>query len=271
MTWLTLVFVYSLITALCTWLGAIPFLFFKNLSANTIWKLNAIAASLMIAASFWLIYEALGSREVIKSWTNRAISESYFWIPFVIRGVSIWVLVGLYFILRSEQKLAKYENLSIDMLRWSDAKRALLILWVMTLHSFSEWIAIWVSFGPSEAFWIFIAIALALHNIPEWLAISATMVPKWMKRWKAWLRSVFSSLPQPLMAIPAYLFVNIFAPFLPIWLGFAAWAMLWMSFSELLPEAIHDAKKETVATFITVWILVMIVFQTLLANGRING
>jgi zinc transporter ZupT len=41
--------------------------------------------------------------------------------------------------------------------------------------------------------------------------------------------------------------------------------MLWMSFSELLPEAIHDAKKETVATLITVWILLMIVFQTLLA------
>jgi hypothetical protein len=34
-------------------------MFLKNLSSNTIGKLNAIAASLMIAASFGLIYEAL--------------------------------------------------------------------------------------------------------------------------------------------------------------------------------------------------------------------
>lgn len=266
MSWLTLVFVYALITALCTWLGALPFAFVRNLSTNTIGKLNAIAAALMIAASFGLIYEALGSWEVVQQGTSRTISESYFGIPFVVLWVAFGVLAWLYFILRSEQKLQKYDNLSMDMLSWADAKRAMLILGVMTLHSFSEWVAIWVSFGPSEAFGIFIAIALALHNIPEWLAISATMVPKGMPRRKAGLRSIFSSLPQPLMAIPAYLFVHIFAPFLPIGLWFAAGAMLWMSFSELLPEAIHDAKKETVATFITIGILAMIIFQFLLAQ-----
>ena len=264
MTPLTTVFVYSLITALCTWLGSLPFSFTGKLSANTIGKLNAIAASLMIAASFGLIYESLWSWDVISTGTGRNIAQYYLGIPYVVRWVAVWVLVWLYFILRSEQKLQKYDNLSMDMLSWADAKRALLILGVMTLHSFSEWVAIWVSFGPSEAFGIFIAIALALHNIPEWIAISATMVPKGMPRWKAGLRSIFSSLPQPLMAIPAFLFVDFFAPFLPIWLGFAAGAMLWMSFSELLPEAIHDAKKETVATFITIGILVMMLFQFML-------
>ena len=264
MSWLTQVFVYAMITALCTGLWSLPFLFTTNLSKNTIGKLNAIAASLMIAASFGLIYEALGSWESVTLSTNFALSQYYLGIPYVVWWVALWVLTGLYFILRSEQKLQKYDNLTMDMLSWVDAKRALLILWVMTLHSFSEWVAIGVSFGPGESFGIFIALALALHNIPEWLAISATMVPKGMPWWKAWLRSIFSSLPQPLMAIPAFLFVDYFAPFLPIWLGFAAGAMLWMSFSELLPEAIHDAKKETVATFITIGILTMVVFQFLL-------
>jgi len=266
MTSLTQVFVYALITAVCTWLWAIPFSFLKDLSKSTIWKLNAIAASLMIAASFGLIYEALSSWEVIAYSIEWSITEYYFGVPYVAWWVACWVLLWLVFITWSEKKLEKYSNLSIDMLRGSDAKKALLILGVMTLHSFSEWVAIGVSFGPSEAFGVFIAIALALHNIPEWLAISATMVPKGMKRWKAWLRSIFSSLPQPLMAIPAFLFVNIFAPFLPVGLWFAAWAMLWMSFAELLPEAIHDASKETVATFITIWILLMIIFQTLLSG-----
>ncbi len=266
MTGLTQVVVYALITAVCTWLWAIPFAFLKDLSRSTIWKLNAIAASLMIAASFWLIYEALWSRKVIASSVDWTIWEYYFWVPYVARWVAFGVLLWLIFITWSEKKLEKYEGLSIDMLKGSDAKKALMILWVMTLHSFSEWVAIGVSFWPSETFGIFIAVALALHNIPEWLAISATMVPKGMKRRKAWLRSIFSSLPQPLMAIPAFLFVNIFAPFLPVGLWFAAGAMLWMSFSELLPEAIHDAKKETVATFITIWILLMVIFQTLLSG-----
>lgn len=269
MSWITLVFVYALITAICTWLWSVPFAFLKNVSAKTLGKINAIAASLMIAASIGLMYEALASWEVIKSWTNRNIAEFYFWVPYVAWWVAIGTLAWLYFILRSEKKLSKYNNLSIDMLTWVDAKKALLILWVMTLHSFSEGIAIWVSFGPSMAFGIFIAIALALHNIPEWLAISATMVPKGMKRRKAWLRSIFSSLPQPLMAIPAYLFVDYFAPFLPLWLWFAAGAMLWMSFSELLPDAFQEAKKETVASIITIGILSMLIFQTLLQTLQI--
>jgi len=266
MSWVTQVFIYALITALCTWLWALPFCFFKNLTKSTIAKMNAIAASLMIAASFGLMYEALWSREMIDGRSMRHIVESYFGIPFVVRWVALWVLVWLAFIMRSEKKLQKYDNLSIDMLRWANAKKALLIVWVMTLHSFSEGVAIGVSFGPSETFGIFISLALALHNIPEWLAIAAVMVPRGVKRWHAALRWIFSSLPQPLMAIPAYVFVSWFAPFLPVWLWFAAGAMLWMSFSELLPEAIHDAKSETVATFITIGILAMIIFQTLLGG-----
>ncbi|MGI9540413.1 MAG: ZIP family metal transporter, partial [Miltoncostaeaceae bacterium] len=43
--------------------------------------------------------------------------------------------------------------------------------------------------------------------------------------------------PQPLLAVPAFVLVDVFEPILPAGLGFAAGAMLWMSFAELAPEA----------------------------------
>jgi zinc transporter, ZIP family len=75
------------------------------------------------------------------------------------------------------------------------------------------------------------------------------------------LRAIFSSLPQPIIAVPAFIFVSIFQPLLPYGLGFAAGAMLWMSFSELLPEAIHDTPSETIATIATVSIALMVLLE----------
>lgn len=68
-------------------------------------------------------------------------------------------------------------------------------------------------------------------------------------------------LPQPLMAIPAFLFVTWFAPFLPIELGIAAGAMMWMVFSETLPDALENASSSSVATTVVLAFFAMCAFQ----------
>ena len=75
--------------------------------------------------------------------------------------------------------------------------------------------------------------------------------------------SVFSSLPQPLMAVPAFAFVEAFGPLLPYGLGFAAGAMTWMVFAELLPDARREAPDRLVAGVVALSVFGMLAFQIL--------
>ncbi|HKK49618.1 MAG TPA: ZIP family metal transporter [Alkalispirochaeta sp.] len=236
------VFMYAMITALATGLGAIPFMIKKDLSRRVLGLAGAFAAGIMASASFNLIYEGL--------------------------NYSLWrtiagILIGVVLIYITQTRLDHDESLSVGALEGADAKKALMIVGVMTLHSFAEGVGVGVSFGGGQQFGAFISLAIAVHNIPEGLAISLVLVPRGIKVWKAGLWSIFSSLPQPLVAVPAFLFVQAFQPFLPVGLGLAAGAMIWMLTSELIPDALEDAKKEHVATVVTVAIAGMTAFQVL--------
>src|SRR5215210_1564373 len=142
-----------------------------------------------------------------------------------------------------------------------DARKALLIIGVMTMHSFTEGVGVGVSFGGGLGLGLFITLAIAVHNISEGLAISLVLVPRGVSWTRATLWSVFSSLPQPLMAVPVLVFVETFKPLLPCGLGFAAAAMIWMVFSELVPDALREASGGLVGTIITLSVLAMLAFQ----------
>ena len=84
-------------------------------------------------------------------------------------------------------------------------------------------------------------LAIGLHNVPEGLAVSTVLVARGIRARKALLWTLFTAMPQPLVAVPAFLFVDTFKSLLPVALGFAAGCMVWMVFAELLPDALADA------------------------------
>ncbi len=73
---------------------------------------------------------------------------------------------------------------------------------------------------------------------------------------RALLWSVLTSLPQALVAVPSFLFVEAFRALLPLAMGFAAGCMIWIVFAELLPDALEALPGEqvaTAATFAAAW------------------
>jgi len=238
------VFLLALLTAAATGLGAVPFAFAKHPTRGWLGASNAVAAGLMLAASFGLIYEGVNYG--------------------VLRTLA-GALLGLGFIVAARRVLRQDEHPAIFAgMGGLDARKALLIVGVMTVHSFTEGVGIGVSFGGGEALGLFISLALAVHNVPEGLAISLVLVPRGVGWVRAAWWSVFSSLPQPLMAVPAFLFVKLFRSLLPYGLGFAAGAMIWMVFSELVPDALEEASSNLVAVVVTVSVVATVAFQVLI-------
>ncbi len=212
-----IVFVAAAITALATGLGALPLLALHRSNGLTAVGLgNALAAGLMLAASFSLIIEGF----------NAGSLRTLF-----------GVILGLGLILSVDRWLARYDGISIGAIAAADARQILLIMGIMTAHSAAEGVGVGVAWGGREGLGAFITLAIALHNVPEGLAIALVMVPRGASVGWAAVFAVVSSLPQPLLAVPAFLFVTVFQPWLPIGLGLAAGAMLWMIFAELVPKA----------------------------------
>jgi len=242
------VFVAGFITALATGLGALPFFFVSDVSDRWNVALWGIASGIMLSASvFGLVLEALGA--YINVSLSGASIEAIPRQQLVLLGTGLFAGVVLVYVAHDLIEAAEVDPRQYEE---ADFKKLVLILGVLTIHSFPEGVAVGVSFadlglaGGADLFGfvvpllaIFMTIAISIHNIPEGVAISIPLRSMGVKNWKLVWWSVFSSLPQPIGAVLAFYFVRVARQFLPAGFGFAAGAMIYLVLSEFIPEALE--------------------------------
>jgi len=128
----------------------------------------------------------------------------------------------------------------------------MLIFTVMFCHSAAEGIAVGVAFSRrlNHEFGVYISLLLAVHNVPEGLAVALVLVPRGVSATLTALIAILTSVPQPPLALAAFLFVEVFQWLLPLGLAFAAGAMVYVSLHELLVESVEQlgVTKATLAS-----------------------
>jgi ZIP family zinc transporter len=230
------VFVAGLITALATGLGALPFFVVDDIGPRWNVALWGFASGIMIAASFMgLVDEGLANGTALE--------------------VGVGALAGVVLVVVAHRIIDDTE-LSPKQYTQADFDKLLLILGILTVHSFPEGVAVGVAFAdlgleggvtlfgmvvPVLA--IFMTVAISVHNVPEGVAVSIPLRSLGVSNARLVWWSVFSSLPQPIGAVVAFSFVRVARAVLPYGFGFAAGAMVYLVLSEFVPEALETGSE----------------------------
>lgn len=121
------------------------------------------------------------------------------------------------------------------------------LLLIHMLHASSEGIAIGVAMAVDLSLGVFMALAIAVHNMPEAAVLAAVTSRLGFGRRGTVGLAVLSNAGQPLLALATWVVVAAFPPALPWALGFAVGALLNLVLTELLPASYREAGSTSIA------------------------
>lgn len=246
-------FFASILAGLATGAGALPALFFKNISNNLFNSMLGAAAGVMLAATaFSLLVPGIEFGNAI--WPGKGIYV-----------VSLGMLVGAAFLHYADKQLPHIHFDSISDTQLNSLKKVWLFVIAITIHNFPEGMSVGVSFGSGEMKnGVVLAIAIALQNIPEGLAVALPLVGLGYNKWRAVGIATLTGLVEPVGGLLGITMVTAFQPILPIAMGFAAGAMLFVISEEIIPET-HSNGRSRYATFaLMVGFIIMMVLDNML-------
>lgn len=217
-------------TYLLTAIGTLPVLLFRQAPRWLMNLFSAVAAGVMVAASCWsLLVPSLERGGILPAVIGLVVGGGF------MVAAGYWVrrqgltLPGLGYAGRGEDAQRKHRPLNLMI--------------AMTLHNFPEGLAIGVAFGASDlAGATALALGIGLQNIPEGLAIALPLRRHGMARSRAFFWGQLSAIVEPVAAVLGAWLVMTFTAVLPYGMAFAAGAMLHVTVTELLPEAVEEGR-----------------------------
>ncbi|QRG68378.1 ZIP family metal transporter [Brevibacillus choshinensis] len=229
----------SFLSAMATGAGALPILFFKTVTHR--WRdiLLAFTAGIMVAAAtFSLIPQAMANA------------------PFYV--ICMGVLTGTLALTVLESFIPhidlehKRVNISMD-------SQAILILAAITLHNIPEGLSVGVSYSSEQpGLGGLIAFAIGLQNAPEGFLVALFLINQQVSRFKAFLLATMTGAVEIVSAIIGYYLTAFVEGLVPYGLSFAAGAMLFIVYKELIPESHGDGHARSATFSFIVGLLVMI-------------
>lgn len=232
-------FAASILAGLATGAGALPALFFRNISNNLFNGMLGAAAGVMLAATaFSLLVPGIGYGNAV--WPGKGIYI-----------VSLGMLLGAWFLHVADRHLPHVHFDQVTDLSRKSLSKIWLFIVAITIHNFPEGMSVGVSFGTGEMkTGTVLAIAIALQNIPEGLAVALPLVGMGYNKWRAVGIATLTGLVEPVGGLLGITMVTVFQPILPIAMGFAAGAMLFVISEEIIPETHGNAgARSRYATF----------------------
>ncbi|HSH43112.1 MAG TPA: ZIP family metal transporter [Arenicellales bacterium] len=115
-------------------------------------------------------------------------------------------------------------------------RTAYLVAFGLILHDVPEGFAMANAYIASPSLGILVAVAIAIHNIPEEFAMAVPIIAARRRRF-LYKAAFLSGLAEPLGAVVGLVAVHFHPMLNPLFMAFAAGAMVFVSVHELLPMA----------------------------------
>ena len=223
------VLLFSSLAAVLAALGVLPFAAGRRPAAVWIASAYALASGLMLGAGYLLMSRGL---------ERGALS--------VVAGAGLGVLYAWW--------IKRYTGAHIFDRRpeapTEDVPGYKLVLENL-LHAAAEGVAIGVAMVLDLRLGVFVALALAVHNVGEAMALTDALRRRGISLGEAAGLCVGTNVPQPLLALAVFALDPVLTALLPAALGFAAGALVFLVLTELLPASYARARRTLIALVVS--------------------